>query len=173
MRPIACALLLGVLLVAGCASPGADEPPGNLGSANGKGPVWSFVALDGSTQSRDEPASNATVLFFMATWCGSCRAKAPVLADVGAEYASKGVRMLSLDFDPTETEADVRAWQERYDHPWPHGIDEGLTMQRLFGVKTQSSVLVLDSEGRVTKHFGYGQVSADTLRAALDAALAA
>jgi thiol-disulfide isomerase/thioredoxin len=168
MRLLAFALV--AIVLAGCATPTPEAP---AWGPTGGGPEWSFAAIDGSTQTRDMPASNATILFFMATWCGSCRAKAPVLSEVTKEYGVKGVRTLSLDFDPTETEADLLAWQEHYDQPWPHGIDEGLRMQRLFGVTSQSSVVVLDGEGNVAKLFDYGQVSASGLRAALDAALAA
>lgn len=156
------------LVLAGCASPPAPgpEPP-----SPGKGPAWSFTAIDGATYSRDEPAGNATVLFFMATWCGSCRTKAPVIADVAADHANEGVRVYSLDFDPSETPEDLRAWQERYAQPWPHGIDPGLAIQRAFGVRSQSSVVVLDGDGNVVEHFGYGRVTDAGLRDALARAL--
>lgn len=154
-------------MLAGCASP---EPPTAAPVEDGKGPAWSFRALDGSTQSRDSPAANATVIFFMATWCGSCRSKAPVLAEVQDAYAGTDVRILSLDFDPTESEADVAAWQERYRQDWPHGLDTGLTIQRAFGVKTQSSVLVLDGNGNAVKLFGYGTVTRDALTSAIESA---
>lgn len=160
MRPVA--LLVVALLLAGCAS-SPDAPAADT--------RWSFVSTEGETISHDSPARDATVLFFMATWCTSCRAKAPVLAAVQEEYAARGVATYSLDFDPSETEDDLRAWKERYRQDWPHGIDEGLAIQRAFGVTSQSSVVVLDGAGAVVEHFGYGKVTESALREALERAL--
>lgn len=168
MRLVSCVIL--ALVSAGCADPAAGPSPA---TADGAGPAWSFAATDGNTYSRDAPPANATVLFFMASWCSSCRAKAPVVATVHDEYVDRGVRTLSVDFDPSETASDIAAWQERYDQDWPHGIDEGRAVQRALGVTTQSTVLVLDSDGRIVKHFGYGQVTQDGLREAIETALAA
>lgn len=109
----------------------------------------------------------------MATWCGSCRTKAPILAAVHGDVRAQGVRFYSLDFDPTETTDDLRAWQEERAQPWPHGIDQGLTIQRTFGVKTQSSVVVLDADGRVVQAWGYGAVTESGLRDAIARALSA
>lgn len=157
------ALLLVALLLAGCAaSPSAPTDAG-----------WSFTSIEGETIASDSPPRNATVLFFMATWCTSCQSKAPVLAAVQDEYAARGVATYSLDFDPSETPDDLRAWKERYHQDWPHGIDERLSIQRLFGVTTQSSVVVLDRAGSVVEHFGYGKVTEGALRDALDRALRA
>lgn len=175
LRTVRALLVALLVLLAGCATPASDPAPAtpDPGSSSGQGPAWSFTAIDGATYSRDAPEGNATVLFFMATWCGSCRATAPVVAEVADEYAPRGVRTYSLDFDPTESADDLRGWQERYAQDWPHGVDATRAIQRTFEVKSQSSVVVLDADGNVVKHFGYGQVTAATLRAALDAALAA
>lgn len=161
------AALVVALFLAGCAEP---APPA---TTDGKGPDWSFTAIDGETYSRDAPAANASVLFFMATWCSTCRTKAPVIADVVADYASLGVRVLSVDFDASETADDLRAWQDRYQQPWPHGTDPGLRTQRALDVRTQSSVVVLDADGNVVEHFGYGKVTDAGLRDAIDRALLA
>lgn len=163
------ALLLGASL-AGCAAPASEPGPGGAPPA-GAGPAWSFTDLDGAAHARDAPPANATVLFFMATWCSTCRAKAPLLADVHADYAARGVRFYSLDFDPTETPEQIRQWQERFEHPWPHGIDPGLSVQRAFGVTSQSSVVLLDAQGQLARKWGYGAVTEDALRSSLDEAL--
>lgn len=165
MRAKATPFLLAALLLAGCAT---DPAPTGAGDA----PEWSFTDTEGIRHSRDEPPANATVLFFMATWCGSCRSKAPVLAEAHAAYADKGVRFYSVDFDPSETHDELRAWMRDREQPWPHGLDEGLALQRTFGVTSQSSVVVLDDEGQVVRSWGYGRVTDAGLREALDAALA-
>lgn len=160
MRALA---LILVLLLAGCAS--APAPPAGAPAS------WSFETIEGETITDDAPPRNATVLFFMATWCSSCRAKAPVLAEAHEAYAERGVATYSLDFDPSETPEDLRAWQARYGQTWPHALDRDRALQRLFDVRSQSTVVVLDGGGSLVRHFGYGQVDAAGLRAALDEAL--
>ena len=160
------ALVLAVLLLAGCAQPAPSGPPADA-------PEWSFTSTQGETFTRDAPARNATILFFMATWCSSCRVKAPVVAEVANESAARGALTLSVGFDPTETPADLAAWQERYHQGWPHGVDVGQRVQRALGVTSQSSVVVLDAKGRVVESWGYGLVTAPALRAAVDRALSA
>jgi thiol-disulfide isomerase/thioredoxin len=152
---------LVALVLAGCAAPATEAPS-----------AWSLMTIEGDTITDTSPARNATVLFFMATWCGSCRAKAPVLAEAHGSYASRGVATYSVGFDPSESAEEIRAWQERFDQPWPHGLDADRSLQRGFGVRTQSTVLVLDRDGEVVRAFGYGEVTGAALREALDAALA-
>lgn len=162
MRPFLVAL---VLLLAGCAGQGGEP------AASGSAPTWSFTDLDGMVHSRDAPPGNATVLFFMATWCTSCRGKAPMISEVHGDYAARGVRFYSIDVDPTERVESIRAWQRERDQPWPHGVDAGASVQRAFGVTSQSSVVVLDGSGAVGRSWGYGAVTEEGLRAALDEAL--
>lgn len=164
-------LVLASAPLAGCAS--SPERPADAPATASGAPAWSFTDTEGMVHGRDAPPGNATVLFFMATWCSTCRSKAPALAAVHADHAAHGARFYSLDFDPTETPAQIRAWKERFGQPWPHGVDPDLSVQRTFGVTSQSSVVVLDAQGRVVRQWGYGAVTEDGLRAALDQALSA
>lgn len=179
-------LALASLVLAGCAAPAAppsdgESPAGTTPPAGAtpsptpaapeKGPNWSFTATDGATYSRDSPDGNASVLFFMATWCSSCRTLAPKMANLHGEYADKDVRFFSLDFDPSERKEDIERWQRDRGQDWPHGIDEDLRLQRTFNVRTQSTVVVLDGQGNVVLRSGYGP-SESQIRSAIDDALA-
>lgn len=153
--------------------PGTGTTDG--GDANGSespalGPDWSFVDTDGVTRSRDSGLGNASVIFFMATWCGSCRSAASWLDDVHAEYAPSGVQFLSVGQDPTESASDLERWKADYGQPWPHGVDADRNVQNAFGIRSQSSFVVLDADGNVVEKWGYGQASANDIRTALDAA---
>lgn len=167
-------LLLAVALLplAGCAAPAEPAPPSGARGAD-VGPVWSFTDTAGQTHSRDEPPANATILFFMATWCSSCKRTAPVLADVHADYAPLGVRTYSVTTDPSESDDDLERWMAAYAQPWPHGTDASFSMQQTFGISSQSSVVLLGAEGRVVRSWGYGQVTGDVLRGELDALVSA
>lgn len=160
--------LVVAMVLAGCAAPQGDTS-GNLdGDA-----AWVFTSFDGARHEPSDPAANATVLFFMATWCTTCQSKAPVLTAAYDDFAAQGVRFLSIDFDPSESHADVAAWQERYGHPWPHGLDVDREVQRELHVTIQSTVIVLDAAGDEVERFGYGKVTEAGLSDAIARALAA
>ena len=169
----ALAWLVPIVLLGGCAQDGSGAGPaaGDAGGA-GPGPAWSLTDTQGATHARDAPDANATVLFFMATWCSSCKASAPTLAAAHDAHAGQGVRFLSASVDPSESPADLEAWKRERAQPWPHGVDRDGALARAFGITTQSSVVVLDAQGRVVESWGYGQVTAEGLGRAVERALA-
>lgn len=150
--------------------PAPSEGDGE-GQGTGPGPAWSFTATDGQDYGRDEPAGNATLLFFMATWCSSCRMLAPSVAQVAQEYGPQGVRTFSLSTDPGDSDAQLEDWKERHAQPWVHGRDEGQRAMAAFDITTQSSVVILDGDGHLVQRWGYGRASVGEMRAALDEAL--
>lgn len=164
-------LLLAALLLAGCASPSGEGAAD--GGAGADADAWSFTSFDGATHGPTDPEANATVLFFMATWCGTCHSKAPVLTAAYDDFAAQGVRFLSIDFDPSETRGEIEAWQGRYEHPWPHGLDTDREVQRALSVTIQSTVIVLDGAGNEVERFGYGKVTESGLADAIGRAVAA
>lgn len=161
MRRAFAPLLIAIVL-AGCAAPGSTPPPAAEGwrLTDTRGEVWSSETLEG------KPA----LLFFMASWCSSCKTVAPSLARLHEEYGDR-VQFLSVGWDPTEDHATLDQWSEDHAQPWPHGTDPGRELVRQFEVRTQSTVVVLDGEGNVVWKSGYGPGESD-VRAALDQAVA-
>jgi len=172
VRPLLALAVLGLVAapLAGCIGQSNSGVPAPIDQDPdaAQGPAWSLRDTMGVTHARETTAGDAVVLFFMATWCGSCRSKAPVLASIERDYAERGVRLFSVGYDPLETDGDLEAWKARHGQPWPHGIDHGQKLQRTFGVTSQSSVVLLDGDGKVVERWGYGQVTEDALRRALD-----
>lgn len=155
-RALAAALLVAASAV-GCLSEGGETPQTE------PAPEWSFTDLDGETHDGESTRGDPVVLFFMATWCPSCQEKTDDLAAVHEEHAADGVQVFSLTVDGTETEEDLRNWKREHNQTWPHGIDEGTEVARTFGVDSQSSVVVLDDEGRLAERWGYGEATADEI----------
>lgn len=158
MQRAAGAGLAILLMMAGCAGPPVEGAPS-----------WSFQDTEGVTHSDAEARGNVTVLFFMATWCGSCRQNAPRLAHVWQDLAPQGLRMYTVSWDPTEGADDLRWWMETYQQPWPHGVDRGSAMAQTFGVTAQSSIVVLRPDGSMERRFDYPGATEDALRAAIAA----
>lgn len=181
-------MLLVLILVGGCL--GADGPSGRDKSgasdadiasrenvtrteATPTGPDWAFTDTDGVQHSRNSTAGLPSVLFFMASWCSSCRTKTAVMASVNDTYWPDGLQTFTLAFDSTDDDSSLEAWKAKYDQPWPHGIDAGFKVQKAFGITSQSSVVVVDAEGEVVKKFGYNTVTETALEDAVEQAFAA
>lgn len=189
MRPVRAPTVVAVaaaLVMSGClGSSGPGAPTSGESSASGTmetqdnvtrvdaaptGPDWVFTDTDGVGHSRDSAAGLPSVLFFMASWCSSCKSKTGVLAKVNSTYWPQGLQTFTLSFDTTDDDESLRTWKAKYNQPWPHGIDRGFEMQKAFGINSQSSVVVLDHAGEVVKKFGYGAVTEETLKEAVETA---
>ena len=167
MRAAAPAVLLLALALAGCT---ASPPAWPVAS---EAPVaWSFVDTEGQRHSNATAAGEPAVLFFLATWCTSCRAMTQRLAAVHAEVR-EDVGFYSVSIEANDDHAALEQWKQQYRQPWPHGRDEGYAMARAFGIVAQSSVVVLDAEGRVVQQWGYPGASEAEVRAAVQRARAA
>lgn len=157
--------VVAALLLAGCASaPPAPSSPSSPASA------WSVTDTEGATWSPETLAGEPALLFFMATWCGSCQATAPKLARLHEAYGDR-VQFLSVGYDPSETPADLEGWKASKAQPWPHALDPLREAQREYGIAIQSVVVVLDADGTVAWKSGYGP-NEDEARAALDGVVA-
>lgn len=162
--------LLPLLLLAPALAGCSNAPPG---VAVGTAPAWSFTDTEGMLHSNATAAGHPSLLFFMATWCGSCRATTPALKAVHADHAARGLQVFSVTVERGDDDAKLEAWKAQYQQPWPHGRDSTWEMPRTFEIVAQSSVVVLDAEGRVVEKWGYGQATEQAMRAAVERAFGA
>ncbi len=63
------------------------------------------AVTDSSFQSEVEQHQGLTVVDFWAEWCGPCKVIAPVLDQLAAEYAPKGLKVAKLDVDSNQQTA--------------------------------------------------------------------
>lgn len=159
---LALALLAPVL--AGCTGPPPAVPPGTA-------PAWSFTDTAGQVHSNATAAGRPALLFFMATWCGSCRATTPALTALHQDFEG-ALQVFSVTIERGDDDAALEAWKERYRQPWPHGRDPTGAMPRTFQIVAQSSVVVLDPRGAVVQQWGYGQATEAAMRDAVQRAYA-
>jgi len=117
---------------------------------------------------------SVVVLNLWGSWCAPCRAEAPMLRDTASAYAAQGVSFLGVNV--SDSPAAARAFERTYAITYP-SIDDSVQVRAFLALREYvpssavPSTLVLDRQGRVAARV-IGQISASTLTALLDAALA-
>jgi thioredoxin 1 len=79
---------------------------------NGRRENNAQAVTDADFEEKVEKGDGLTIVDFWATWCGPCRMIAPILDQLAAEYADKGVTVTKLDVDAnikTATRFNVRS----------------------------------------------------------------
>jgi thiol-disulfide isomerase/thioredoxin len=178
LRAVPLALGLAcVLALAGCSNDVGSS--GNQGYVAGKGIITSVKAadrkqpgevsgrtLDGEQVSLSDFRGKVVVVNVWGSWCGPCRAEAPMLARASRDLAGKGVVFLGIDSrDPSKDAA--KAFVRRFDIPYASLYDQqGETLLAFRGTLTPNSVpstVVVDPQGRVA-----GSVLGNLSRTTLD-----
>ena len=178
LRAVPLALGLACLLVlAGCSNDVGSS--GNQGYIAGKGIITSVKAadrkqpgavsgrtLDGEQVSLADFRGKVVVVNVWGSWCGPCRAEAPMLAQASRDLAGKGVVFLGIDSRDGSKDA-AKAFVRRFDIPYASLYDQqGATLLAFHGTLTPNSVpstVVVDPQGRVA-----GSVLGNLSRTTLD-----
>lgn len=144
--------------------------------ARGSAVEFSGETEDGSTFSSSELAGSVSVVNFWYAGCAPCRAEAPDLAEVDAEYRDQGVIFLGVNTRDQVAQAEQFAAQFGIEYPSIMDVAGGRSVQQAFAgeipLNAVPTTLVLDTEGRVA-HRVVGQLAGvSQLRTLIDETLA-
>jgi thiol-disulfide isomerase/thioredoxin len=184
-RPAAAAIaaaLLATLALAGCGGGAiaADTPDSSgqsfVGSAYNSSvfragarpvaPDISGTTLTGQHLSLSAYRGSVVVINFWGSWCAPCRAEAPDLSALAANYATRGVRFLGIDIrdDPVSADAFIKAFGIPYPSLNDPSDELALAFRGTVPPAAIPTTLVIDRSGRIAARI-LGSVSYDSLRA--------
>jgi thiol-disulfide isomerase/thioredoxin len=163
----ATSMFLAVLavLVAGCAPGQSGQPQaGDTRFVAGDGKMQVFETadrkiapavegptLDDGTASLAAHKGKVIVINFWASWCGPCRAEAPVLKEVAAKTKGTGVEFIGVDFK--DRKADALAFERVEGTGYPSIFDQpgkvALAFQGTVPPAAIPSTLIIDEQGRI------------------------
>lgn len=132
-------LLLSVLAATAC-SPVA-------GAARPEAPPFSLTSTEGTKINLSDFRGSVVVLDLMATWCPVCNDEMKELAQL--RQARPEVVIITISVDPTEDEAKLKAFQERYTADWLFACDTDRVWEKYqeFYLPT---IVVIDPQGYIS-----------------------
>jgi len=160
------ALMGAVFILTGCQNPNdlaiqaAQQGPGG---AIGPGDIAvDFVVptLDGNSVQLSDLRGRPVVLYFFATWCGSCTFDMPVMETFYQQETDSGLVVLAVDVG--QSESTVRDFVAEGGYTFPVGLDGNMDIGRAYRLLGFPSTYFIDSDG-VIRHVRMGQVSKEIL----------
>jgi thiol-disulfide isomerase/thioredoxin len=147
-------LVVSLLVLAGCG--GGSDPSGGP-AANGsttppaaEGPLLAFTAttLEGKSFDGTSLSGKPAVLWFWAPWCPTCLQQAPGVRTAVERYADRVsiIGVAGLDSVAAMPEFVRLAKVEAM----PHLADEAGDVWKRFGVRAQSTFVLINAAGEVT-----------------------
>jgi len=178
IRRLLLLVLAAALSLTACSS-GAGSDAG-VGFVAGNGTITSIAAadrkppgavsgdtLDGQHVNLSDYLGKVVVINVWGSWCGPCRAEAPMLAQAARDYAGKDVVFLGIDSRDTSTE-NALAFVRTFDVPYPSIYDPtGRALLAFRGTVAPNAVpstVIVDAQGRVS-----GSVLGSATRGTIDA----
>jgi thiol-disulfide isomerase/thioredoxin len=181
------AVLALALSVSACAPAGSSAGGGDVGagysSGDGSYSTWDPgergdpVDLVGTTYDDTEfdiadATGGATVVNFWYAACPPCRAEAPDLGAIAADYDGE-ITMVGVN--PRDDVATAQAFENTFSVPYPSIHDSGAravaAVEGVVPLSAMPTTVVLDAEGRVAARI-LGQAEPSVLRGLIDDVLA-
>ncbi len=131
-------------------------PPPDGPQASGPAPDFALPDLDGSQVSMKDLRGKAVVLYFWATWCGTCRAEMPKLEKLAEDYRGRGLVLIGInDEDPRI----ATEYLKTNGHTLRSLVDRWQDVHKQYRIAEIPVMILVAPDGRIVSVFGYGETA--------------
>jgi peroxiredoxin len=95
------------------------------------------------------------LLNFWATWCGPCKEEMPAMERLYRKFREQGLVVLAVSNDSEGSTRSVARFVKESGFTFPIGLDPGLRVASLYGVRVLPASLIIDRKGGIT-HIALG-----------------
>lgn len=157
-------LLVIALILTSCASPGgkdavtaaadpATPTPTSVPVKASDGPVapdWALETLDGGQFRLADHKGDVVVMFFMASWCGSCVPEAQALAELHQQYRDRGLTVVAINVEPDKKVSELSRFRQLADNAaYAWTFDTAFAVTQQYGVQALDTTILIDRTGRI------------------------
>jgi cytochrome c biogenesis protein CcmG/thiol:disulfide interchange protein DsbE len=115
-------------------------------------PSFTLPLIGGGTLSSEELKGSPVVINFWASWCVPCQQEAPDLEATWRKYRSRGVRVVGVDYE--DIQKDAQSFVDQYHVTYPSVRDVNGKLATEFGVRGVPETFFIDGAFRF---FSIGQ----------------
>jgi thiol-disulfide isomerase/thioredoxin len=137
------------------------------------GPGDSAASVLSTAASLKAPDTKGKVVLldFWASWCAPCKASFPVYAKINSEYADKGLVVIAVSVD--QSESAYTSFVKRNAPPFAVVLDKDQSIVRIVQVPTMPTSYLIGRDGKVRyMHQGFhGAETEATVRAEIESLL--
>ncbi len=162
-------LLIAVVVFAGLVGLGLIQRTMTHPS-QGPAPDFSVTTFDGQPLKLADLRGKVVVVNFWASWCIPCKEESPTLEAVWQQYKFRNVIILGVAY--ADTDADSRAFIQKYGLTYPSAPDLGTQISYNYHITGVPETFVIDQSGQIADYY-YAQVDRTKLTSTLDRLLGA
>jgi peroxiredoxin len=151
-------IALGLVVAPGAAALAQDPAaqfelvrPGRVQSAK----PFEVPTPEGGKLALADFRGRVVLLNFWATWCGPCKEEMPAMERLYQKFRQQGLVVLAVSNDSEGSTRSVAHFVKESGFTFPVGLDPGLRVASLYGVRVLPASLIIDRKGSIT-HIALG-----------------
>jgi thiol-disulfide isomerase/thioredoxin len=115
-------------------------------------PDFTLNDLEGHPVTLSSYAGKVVILDFWATWCAPCRYEVPHLVELQERFGARGLQVLGVTLDRTQTAGDVIPFSRKYSMNYPILWAEN-SVSEAYQVLSIPTTVLITRDGKVYRRF--------------------
>jgi len=122
-------------------------------NADTKAADFTLKSTDGKNVKLSDYKGKVVILDFWATWCGPCRRGIPDLVALKQDYKSKGLEVIGISLDQSNTLDDVVPFMKEFNINYPVVYGDMNIVQAYGNIQSIPTTFIIDKNGMITRSF--------------------